>query len=296
MPDLDIRLLDSAPAMEGIEDLQAKIWPGSAVEIVPTHVLLAAVHNGGLVLGAYQVERMVGMLFGFPGVVQTSQGMKTKHCSHMLGVLPGFRDSGLGFALKTRQREFVLAQGLDLVTWTYDPLLSRNAWLNIHRLGAVCNTYLRAEYGAMRDSLNAGLESDRFQVDWCLSSPRVLDHMQSAVPVKVLSLADLIHSPVKLIAAREGLRPHQQPISLDVPEILVEIPPDFQELRTRDLPLAREWRAFTRDLFEQVFAKGMVVSDFLFENGRSYYLLSIKPGVIMVKHNNLSQTRHKKIT
>ena len=89
------------------------------------------------------------------------------------GCIRIYRDSGIGFALKRAQWQMVRHQDLDHITWTYDPLLSRNAYLNIARLGAVCSTYRRSEYGEMRDGLNVGLPSDRFQVDWWLNSHRV---------------------------------------------------------------------------------------------------------------------------
>ena len=91
----------------------------------------------------------------------------------MLGVHPAYRDHGIGFTLKRAQWQMVRHQGLDRITWTFDPLLSRNAYLNIARLGAVCNTYLRAVYGELRDGINAGLPSDRLQVDWWVNSQRV---------------------------------------------------------------------------------------------------------------------------
>ena len=100
-------------------------------------------------------------------------GRVPKHCSHIAAFIPNHRDSGVGFALKRAQWQMVRHQGLDHVTWTYDPLLSRNAHLNIARLGAVCSTYRRSEYGDMRDGLNAGLPSDRFQVDWWVNTKRV---------------------------------------------------------------------------------------------------------------------------
>ena len=173
MPDWEICQLENPESLQKIEELQDLIWPGSQKEIVPIHMFLAAIHNGGLVLGAFSKNRMIGMLFGFPGMFKTNDELKMKHCSHMLGVHPDWRNSGLGFALKCAQRQFVLSQGINLITWTYDPLLSRNAKLNITNLGAVCNTYRRSEYGQMLDSLNAGLDSDRFLVEWWLDSCRV---------------------------------------------------------------------------------------------------------------------------
>ena len=168
-----IRLLETPEEMTAVEDLQRAIWPGSETEIVPAHLLITSAHNGGLVLGAFEEEKLVGFIFGFPGLEIVPDGSHPKHCSHMLGILPSHRDSGLGFALKRAQWQMVRHQGLSHVTWTYDPLLSRNAQLNIAKLGAVCNIYLRSQYGDMRDGLNAGLSSDRFQVDWWIRTRRV---------------------------------------------------------------------------------------------------------------------------
>src|SRR6185436_11873728 len=89
---------------------------------------------------------------------------RLKHCSHQLGVLPAYRDQDIGYRLKLAQRDWVNLQGVRLITWTYDPLESRNARLNIARLGAVCRTYRREPYGVMEDTLNAGVPADRFQV------------------------------------------------------------------------------------------------------------------------------------
>ncbi len=173
MPALTIRVLETPAELSAVETLQRDIWPGSETDIVPAHLMIAAVHNGGLVLGAFEDEELIGFVFGFPGIEPTPDGPRLKHCSHMAGVLPGHRDRGLGFALKRAQWQMVRHQGLDHITWTYDLLLSRNAYLNIGRLGAVCSTYRRSEYGEMRDGLNAGLPSDRFQVDWWLNTHRV---------------------------------------------------------------------------------------------------------------------------
>ena len=169
----NIRLLETIEEMSAVEELQREVWPGSETDVVPAHVLITAAHNGGVLLGAFVDDKLIGFIFGFPGLESTPDGPRPKHCSHILGVDPNHRDSGVGFALKRAQWQMVRHQGLDHVTWTYDPLLSRNAHLNIARLGAVCSTYRRSEYGDMRDGLNAGLPSDRFQVDWWINTKRV---------------------------------------------------------------------------------------------------------------------------
>jgi len=127
---LDIRLLHTAEEMSQVESLQQAVWPGADVEIVPAHLLLTAAHNGGLVAGAWAGERLAGFVFSFLGLHETESARCLKHCSHQLGVHPDFRSAGVGYALKTHQREHVLRQGLELITWTYDPLLARNAQLN----------------------------------------------------------------------------------------------------------------------------------------------------------------------
>ena len=168
-----IRLIETPEEMRLVEELQRVVWPDSETDVVPLHMLITAVHNGGLVLGAFVEEKMIGFVFGFPGLDTTPDGPRPKHCSHMMGIHPDHRDGGVGFALKRAQWQMVRHQGLDHITWTYDPLLSRNAYLNIAKLGAVCVTYRRSEYGDMRDGLNAGLPSDRFQVDWWINTQRV---------------------------------------------------------------------------------------------------------------------------
>jgi predicted GNAT superfamily acetyltransferase len=121
------------------------------------------------VLGAFEGECLVAFIFGFLGTDEAAPGRpalaRLKHCSHQLGVLPDYQNQGIGYRLKLAQRDFVLKQGVRLVTWTYDPLESRNARLNIAKFGAVRRTCLREPYGVMTGALNAGVPADRLQVD-----------------------------------------------------------------------------------------------------------------------------------
>src|SRR5574339_799616 len=168
----DIKILETPEEMTRVEELQRLVWHVSETDVLPAHMLITAAHNGGVILGAFERDQLIGFVFGFPGLEFTPDGPRPKHCSHMMGIHPKYRDSGVGFALKRAQWKMVRHQGLDHITWTYDPLLSRNARLNITKLGAVCSTYRRSEYGEMRDGLNAGLPSDRFQVDWWVNTRR----------------------------------------------------------------------------------------------------------------------------
>jgi predicted GNAT superfamily acetyltransferase len=278
---VNIRLLESPEDMASVEELQRAVWPGSETDVVPAHMLIAAVHNGGLVLGAFIENKIVGFVFGFPGLESTPDGPRPKHCSHMLGVHPAHRDAGIGFALKRAQWQMVRHQGLDHVTWTYDPLLSRNAYLNITRLGAVCNTYRRSEYGAMRDGLNAGLPSDRFQVDWWVNTRRVESRLgrrpRRALKLDDFSLAGLqpLYTP---LYGNSGLpRPPEHFSPLTERLALAEIPADFPRIKEADFSLARDWRFFSREVFETAFRAGYLVTDFIFDQSvgpRSFYVLT----------------------
>ena len=276
-----IRLLETLEEMTAVEDLQREVWPGSETDVVPAHLLITVIHNGGVVLGAFVGDQLVGFVFGFPGLEFTPDGPRPKHCSHMAGVLPGHRDSGIGFALKRAQWQMVRHQSLDHVTWTYDPLLSRNAYLNIARLGAVCSTYRRSEYGEMRDEVNAGLPSDRFQVDWWINTKRVERRLSKhARPaLKLGHLARVGVRPFYTLETGPGnlVRPPQHVPVLEAQLIAAEVPSDFLALKAADFPLARDWRFFSREFFETAFAKGYIVTDFIFDPGentpRSFYIL-----------------------
>jgi predicted GNAT superfamily acetyltransferase len=174
-------------------------------------------------------------------------------------------------------------QGIDRITWTFDPLLSRNAWLNITRLGAVCNTYLRNFYGKMDDNLNRGLPSDRFDVDWWVNSHRVNRRLSR----RRRNHLDLVHflaggAPILNPSQmdKSGF-PHPVPIidirlGKELSIVLVEIPTDFQALKASDLKLAQEWRLHSRSIFEDLFTAGYLVTDFTRTNDhppRNYYVL-----------------------
>jgi predicted GNAT superfamily acetyltransferase len=296
--------------MEAVEELQRFVWPGSEIDIVPAHVLLAASHNGGLVIGAYQPgdarenpsgespaqprrgdEKLVGFVFGFPGLYFTPDGPRPKHYSHMLGVHPDYRNQGIGFGLKRAQWQMVRHQGIDCITWTYDPLLSRNAYLNITRLGAVCSVYKRNEYGDMRDELNKGLPSDRFQVDWWVNTKRV-ERRLSNRPRLQLDLAHFLAAGAEIInPSDEGENGFPEPVEINISDwldshenirkdqalLLLEIPSNYDKLRNANRTLAYAWRIHTRTILEGLFAAGYLVTDFIFLPGatpRSFYVLS----------------------
>jgi predicted GNAT superfamily acetyltransferase len=275
--DIRIRAIQSHDEYRAVEQLQREVWGLEEVEVVPDHLLLTAQKNGGLVLGAFDAStgsedaQLIGFVFGFVGLSPDGQ---VKHCSHMAGVAPGYQNQQLGYRLKLAQREHVLGQGLDVITWTFDPLESRNASLNFRKLGATCQTYLRDLYGGMRDALNVALPSDRFLVDWHIASAHVAAclrgrQMRASLSALCAQGSVLLNRPL----AGDPPRPANVSPPIQGARLLIQIPAHFQAIKTLDLGLARAWRIHTRTLFEAAFAKGYVVTDLLFENDQSFYLL-----------------------
>jgi predicted GNAT superfamily acetyltransferase len=301
--DIGLQIIERVDELVAVEELQRIVWPGDETEIIPAHLLIAAIQHGGVLVGAYLKEgdhltsELAGFVFGFPGFYMTADGPRLLHYSHMLAVHPNYRDQGLGFKLKRAQWQMVRKQGIDRIAWTFDPLQSRNANLNIARLGAVCNTYLIDFYGEMTDGLNVGLPSDRLQVDWWVNSQRV-NRRLSRQSRKKLDLAHFLSAGAQIInpsrLAEDG---HPHPTSPDpqyfedistipVKEmengnhpalILLEIPENITSLKEENISLAKDWRFHTRDLFTSLFAAGYLITDFVHLAGsspRSFYVLS----------------------
>ncbi len=273
---LTIKPLETVAEYRMCEDLQKAVWNLDDREIVADHVMLTAQRHGGLALGAFAADgRMVGALFGFLGIDGATPGQPLIHVSHIMGVLPEWQGRGVGLRLKLAQRQRVLDQGLKLIVWTYDPLESRNAALNIGKLGAICRRYIRDLYGDMRDALNVGLPSDRFEVEWWVDAPHVRERLEG--PRAESAMRDA--RPANRVAWREDGLPAPVDVACawDGAPALIEIPAHFQQVRKADLKLAAAWRLHTRALFEAAFAAGYAAVDFaspvLDGVRRSYYLL-----------------------
>ena len=288
MSEIGIRPLETIADFRAAEELQGQVWASTHErETVPLHMLTTVAHSGGVALGAWdaEAERLVGFVFGFLGTDDTEPDRpalaRLKHCSHMLGVLPEYRDRGIGYRLKLAQMEAVHRQGIRLITWTFDPLESRNANLNIARLGAVCRTYKREVYGQMADGLNVGWPSDRFQLDSRITAHRVKQRLGGERPRlsldAYLSANAPILNPTRL--SPQGLPHMTAPAATpDGAICLVEIPADIQTVKAQDFELAREWRMQVRWIFESAFEAGYIATDFLLEKreGRmqAYYVLA----------------------
>lgn len=158
---MNIRILRRQRELEQASRLEAEVW--GADDPTPPALLTVFAHHGGLVLGAYNVNQLVGISLGFPGL--DHDGTTYLH-SHLLAVQRPYRGQGMGAALKNAQREYARSRGLPYVGWTYDPLVSANAWFNLGVLGARVVELQHNVYGNLDDALNRGLPTHRFWVVW----------------------------------------------------------------------------------------------------------------------------------
>ena len=240
---IDIRVLKNNDDMRKMQALEERIWEGEGA--IPVHQPITAVRNGGLAIGAFSDGELIGFSYSFPGF---SDG-KIYLCSHNMGIHPDYRDKGVGASLKTRQKEEAARLGYDLLTWTYDPLETRNGYLNLFKLRAICSTYIENCYGEFEDGLNKGLPTDRFKVEWWIHSPHVAEPSEIAISddAYYIPWEQMDNGPV--LAEISG--------SLQMAEqIMVPVPAAFQQLKQDDIELAVDWRMKTRSLFQQLFQAG----------------------------------------
>lgn len=236
----------SDPArLREIEDLQLRVWGGDAREVIPTHMLYVVEKSGGVLLGAYDQGRLAGFVLGLLG----RRNGELYHVSHILGIHPDYQGKGIGAALKRAQRDHAAAQGLRVMTWTYDPLEARNAHFNLHKLGATTNTYHQNLYGEMDDDLNRGLPSDRLTVEWRFDGePR--SH----------AVAD--DEAIPLLVSRDGL-PAFQPEPATGTPLSVAVPRNIQQIKAASLQSALDWRLAVREALSRAFARGYRAVDFV---------------------------------
>lgn len=271
---VEIKHIHAEEHYRAVEQLQREIWGAADIEIIPHDVLITAQKNGGALLGAFDSNQtpsaLVGFTFGFIGLLPNGE---VKLCSHVAGVVEAYRDQNIGYLLKLAQRQYALKKGIRLITWTFDPLESRNARFNFHKLGVTCNTFLPNVYGEMRDVMNAGLPSDRFQVDWQIASSHVEASLAGTTPQLLPSTLRAKGVFINDTTAGEFPQPADNVVLLEGKQCLAEIPANFQAIKAADFKLARAWRQHVRELFEKAFASNYTVVDLLVEDGRSYYLL-----------------------
>jgi predicted GNAT superfamily acetyltransferase len=230
-----VRELRALEDLEQAVAVQREIWGFGDLELVPPQIFVVALEAGGQVLGAFDRERMVGFTLAVPGL--KPDGAVFLH-SHMLGVLPEYRDRHIGRALKLEQRRAAIARGIELIEWTFDPLELKNAHFNIERLGVVVRRYVLNKYGTTTSPLHGPLPTDRCVAEWWLRKPR--------------------------------------PAGLAV-EARIEVPADIGELRQQRPEEARRIQAAISGQFVECFGRGLVVTGFTRAERAGAYLLARWP-------------------
>ena len=254
--------------------LQEDTWGRGFSERVSPAILKVSQILGGIAAGAYDVEGVLtGFVFGMTGLREG----ELVHWSDMLAVRPEARDSGLGTRLKAYQRDELLGRGVEKMFWTFDPLQSRNAYVNFNKLGIVVREYAEDMYGQTDSPLHRGIGTDRFVALWLLTSDRVRERLNSVAPAAMATVLDDL--PVALEAEDAAAHPHpgSPVLSFGNDGVAVRIPSDIVSLMDHDMELARAWRAATRATFTHYLGAGYEVREFVRGDRVSTYVVARSP-------------------
>jgi predicted GNAT superfamily acetyltransferase len=255
-----------------LAELFAVVWGRPGSPPISADVMKALAHSGNYVVGAYQNGRLIAGLVGWLG----GDPRHELHLhSHILGVLPDRESAGLGFEMKQHQRRWCLDRGVRVMEWTTDPLVRRNGYFNLTKLGARAPEYLVNVYGEMRDDINVGEESDRLLIRWRLDSPgaesaaagrneepdiRALIEQGAEVVLAVgESSAPMLSADVQV--GPSGPSGHLPMDGEDIPHLLLcQVPDDIVALRRVKPELARSWRLALRDSLTSALARGYEIT------------------------------------
>jgi predicted GNAT superfamily acetyltransferase len=237
---IDIRPLTEREDLKAVVRLQRQIWGFEDVDLIPLRLFVVASKIGGQVYGAFDAAQLIGFCMAIPGL---KPGGKTYLHSHMLGVLPEYRNTGVGRTLKLIQRDDALGRGIDLIEWTFDPLELKNAFFNMERLGAIVRRYVPNQYGTTSSPLHGGLPTDRCIAEWWLSSPRVK-------------------------AVLEGQR-----FQTNAVEARISIPSDIASIRAHDSARARDIQQDACEQFRAAFDRELAVIGFEKSGQAGTYLI-----------------------
>ena len=278
--EIDIRDIHGLDECRMVVAVQEAVW-GTDSETVPASVLSVSMKRGGILIGAFAGQTLIGFVWSLQGV---REGLLTQW-SHMLAVLPEFRGGHVAERLKLAQRTRAIAAGVTLIEWTFDPLQAANAHFNLHVLGAVGASYGIDVYGTLTGPLHRGTPTDRLMTEWWIAEPHVARRVagrEGPRPDARLSArsAEVLEAPevLQVVAAGEWSRPVRTDADPDwtARRVIVAVPARFSDLQQRDRELAMTWRLAMRDVMRQAFGHGYRAVDFYLnrEAGGGAYLLA----------------------
>jgi predicted GNAT superfamily acetyltransferase len=262
-PAITIRDLQTLDDLKQVEEVEREVWGLSDLDVLPSTLAIATREAGSIWVGAFDAAKLVGFAFAFLG---TEHGRLIAH-SHMLAVREPYRDSRLGYKLKLAQRDRVLALRIDdsrvrEITWTFDPLQSKNAHLNFSKLGVVAESYKADLYGPGTSSALHRNSTDRLWVTWPLASRRVQARLQGKDSRS--EVLDALATLTPLIQFNGDGKPARTELAsaLSRQRIAIEIPSDIGCVERNDPGLAREWRLQTRWAFTEALRAEFFVAEF----------------------------------
>ena len=269
---ISLRRLSTTDELEAAVALQQEVWGEQFSDVVPAAVLQVVQYVGGVAAGAFtDAGELAGIVFGVSGI----RDGRLSHWSDTLAVRQQYRDLGIGEKLKRFQRDLLLPLGVERVYWTFDPLESRNAYLNFNRLGATASEYRREFYCATGSTLHEHIGTDRLVAVWEIGAPRVAALLEGTSPRPALTDDALRGIPIVNDASDSAAGPvcAEADLELDAPCVRVAIPADIQSLKARSPQRAREWRRITRSAIEGYFARGYEACALARRGDVSEYLL-----------------------
>ena len=280
MADFEIRDLTTIDEFRQVMDLERAIWGYTdSSDMVGVPVFIFTIHRGASLIGAFdRSARMVGFAYAVVGM----KDQRPMLWSHMTGVLPEFR-GGLGYRLKLAQRDRALAQGYDLIEWTFDPMQAMNAHFNFAKLGGIVEEYEENFYGESTSALHKGTPTDRVVLSWKIATPHVVRRLERARPpqeavASTMRAHEVSESRVANTTVMEGEWRKTKQIDLTIGDrrVWIEIPTGFTEMQQRAPDHALAWRMDLRQMFQTYFAKGYRAVDFVLqrEQGFGRYLLA----------------------
>ena len=274
MSDTVIRDLTTIDEFRQVVELERAIWGYTdSGDLVTVPVFTFTVHRGATLVGAFDAaNRMVGFAYAVVGM----KDRRPMHWSHMAGVLPEHR-GGLGYRLKLEQRLRALAQGIELVEWTFDPMQTLNAHFNFTKLGGVSDEYAVNFYGESTSALHRGTPTDRLVLSWNITAPHVVRRLEQAPELRMRA-PEVGEAPVVNTTVMDGPWRMVKVIDLTVKarRLWIEIPMGFTEMQQAAPDRALQWRLHVRQMFQEYFAKGYRAVDFVLqrEAGFGRYLLA----------------------